>query len=458
LARETPLPTAYRYHLLALDVLLFGYLVWFRTHGLSETFWLYADQVRDWTIALKPFGDLPLVGPPSLAGGNTVGPIYYWILWLFARVIGPFCDYLPHAGGVGTAILLSAADAALFHALAVRLKFTALALAIVLVVATAGPDATVSGTIWNPPVAIALMKIGMATALLLDARRMPNVIAATAILWLAVQAHTTVLPVVIAILLWLVAFLGWRVVVSRAAVIALVIALLQAPWLIDRVGSSGFSTETPMGQSVSAAVRDPLGALRPLESTTALLRAVAANVPLSVPLPVVGAVLAAGAIALVVVGDSCVSAIAVAPLFCTIVLFAIWQGPLTENYWYLANAPSAALCVLGWIAAIPQRARMLLASVALLVAIAAQPAQAQYTWTTLRTPAYGALVRASYRLKQSGVPVRDITTTFAIPPDTSPAFIFSILGGQLDPSAGQRAVFGPSGQLLFEAVDRLAPR
>jgi hypothetical protein len=399
-----------------------------------------------------------LVGPPSIAGGNTAGPIYYWLLWLFARVIGPFCDYLPHAGGIGIAILLSAADAALFNALAVRLKFTALALAIVLLVATAGPDATVSGTIWNPPVAIALMKIGIATALLVDTRRPPALAAVSGILWLAVQAHTTVLPVVIAIVLWLVVSGGWRAVASRAAVVGLVIAFLQAPWLIDRT-RSGFSADTPMGQSVLAAARDPFAVLRPIESTRALLRAVAANMLLTLPLAAVGAALVTGAIALVVlVGDAFIATLAIAPLICTVLLFAIWQGPLTENYWYLPNAPSAALCVMGWIAAAPRRARMLLASSVLLLAFAVQPAQARYTWTTLRTPIYGALVRASYSLKQSRVPVRDITTTFAMPAGTTPPFIFTILGGRLDPSARQRAVFGPSGQLLFEAVDRMAPR
>ena len=100
--------------LIALNILLFSYLVWFRTAGLSQTFWIYADQIRDWQIALKPLTDLPLVGPPSLAGGNTAGPVYYWVLWAIARTLGPFMDYLPHAGGVGVAVLQTIGDCAMF--------------------------------------------------------------------------------------------------------------------------------------------------------------------------------------------------------------------------------------------------------------------------------------------------------------------------------------------------------
>lgn len=449
----------HRYTLPALDLLLFAYLLWFRTHGLSETFWLYGDQVRDWTIALKGFSELPLVGPPSLAGGNTAGPIYYWLLWLFARVIGPWCDYLPHAGGIGISLLASIADASLFHALALRLRFTALALAIVVIVATSGTDATVTGTIWNPPVAIALMKAAIAIALVVDIRSHLWLALIAAILWLGVQAHTTVLPVVISVFLWMIASSpGWRAAASRAAVVAFVVAVLQAPWAVDRA-AAGVSADTPLGQSILAAARDPIHAVRPIESATALLRAVGANLRVPMPLSVTAAVLIVGATALVaMIRDSLIATMGIAPLICTIVLFAIWQGPLTENYWYLPIALSAVLCIMGWMAALSGIVRTALVASVLALTLMVQPAQAQYTWTTLRTPVYGALVRASRSLKQSRVPVRDITTTFAMPPGTSPSYLYGILGGRLDPSAPQRAIFGPAGQLLFEAVDRLAPR
>jgi len=103
---------------LAAFILLSSYLLWFRTHGVSESFWLRGDQIRDWTIALRDLTDLPLSGVPSTAGGTTLGPAYYWFLWLVARTVGPFTGYLPHAGGIGISLLQSVADGVLFLALA----------------------------------------------------------------------------------------------------------------------------------------------------------------------------------------------------------------------------------------------------------------------------------------------------------------------------------------------------
>jgi len=73
---------------------LFAYVLWFRTHDITQSFGLGGDQMRDWQVALRPLTSLPLSGVSSTAGGNTIGPIYYWILWSIARVIGPFVDYL----------------------------------------------------------------------------------------------------------------------------------------------------------------------------------------------------------------------------------------------------------------------------------------------------------------------------------------------------------------------------
>ena len=49
---------------------VFSYVLWFRTHGISDAFWLRGDQVRDWTLALGPFADLPRSGVPSTAGSQ----------------------------------------------------------------------------------------------------------------------------------------------------------------------------------------------------------------------------------------------------------------------------------------------------------------------------------------------------------------------------------------------------
>src|SRR5262245_23791873 len=91
-------------------LLLVAYAILIRAWGVSESFWLLGDQVRDWTIASGPWRDLPLGGVPSNAGGTTLGPIYYWVLWLIVRLVGPWTGGLPHAGGIGLAIVQAVAD------------------------------------------------------------------------------------------------------------------------------------------------------------------------------------------------------------------------------------------------------------------------------------------------------------------------------------------------------------
>src|SRR5690349_17238180 len=65
------------------------YLIVVRLWGVSETLWMLADQIRDWRLALGPFSGLPLTGTSSTAGGASLGPIYYWVLWISRVVIGP---------------------------------------------------------------------------------------------------------------------------------------------------------------------------------------------------------------------------------------------------------------------------------------------------------------------------------------------------------------------------------
>src|SRR5262245_41787390 len=81
-----------------------------RVWGITTWFWMLDDQIRDWAIALHPLRELPLVGPPTHVSGYTIGPAFYWILWLIRVVIGPWFDNLPHAGGIGQALLQSLAD------------------------------------------------------------------------------------------------------------------------------------------------------------------------------------------------------------------------------------------------------------------------------------------------------------------------------------------------------------
>ena len=68
-----------------------------------------------------PTGELPLTGPPSLAGGRTLGPVFYWLFWLGRVIVGPFTDNLPHAGGIVVATLQTIGDTCLLWVLLIAL-------------------------------------------------------------------------------------------------------------------------------------------------------------------------------------------------------------------------------------------------------------------------------------------------------------------------------------------------
>ena len=438
--------------------ILFGYLFFVRTDGLAENFWIHADQIRDWQIALRPFRDLPLVGPPSLAGGNTAGPSYYWLLWLIAQTIGPLLNYLPHAGGVGVALLQSGGDILLFHAIARRLSPWVAAI-VVLTVATAAPDVAVSSTIWNPPVAIALAKTGIAFALIIGVQRPAALGLVSAVLWLSVQAHTTALPIAMAVIGYgLVARLERTHVVGvvsrRVAIVAVVVAVLQIPWFLHRTTVSDAPASTPMGASIGAVIRDPVTALRPLDSIRALSRAVHVNTDTGAPEAVVAALVVVGAAILLWRSrDGLVKAIAIGPLVAAAALYAVWQGSLAENYWYLALSVPAAICAVGWITAVGMRVGQGIAFFLLTLIATRQLSTIAATERPLRTPIYGALVTGSRAIAAAGYPVREIRTTFPVPAGTDAAYVYSLLGGRLDVNADTRAIIASNGRVEFVTME-----
>src|SRR6185369_7671832 len=158
--------------------------------------WLLSDQIRDWGIVLRPFHELPLVGPATHVGGYTIGPAYYWIMWAIRVTAGPWFDNLPHAGGYGQAVIESAADALLFVALARRLASPGVAFAAALVIVTAPFDVALSAIGWTPPIASALGKAAVALVLLdwhrAGARRLVLI---AALAWCALQVYTGVVYV-----------------------------------------------------------------------------------------------------------------------------------------------------------------------------------------------------------------------------------------------------------------------
>jgi hypothetical protein len=300
--------------------------------------------------------------------------------------------------------------------------------------------------------------LGIALALLMGIDSAIALGVVTAVLWLAVQAHTTALPIAIAVIGYaLVARPGRErsveLLARRLAVVALVILFLQIPWLLYRTKVTAAPASTPMDESIRAVIRDPVATLRPVDSVRALTRAVHANTETGLPEGIVAALIACGA-AILLWGsrDGLLKAIAVGPLVAGVALYAVWQGSLAENYWYLALSVPAALCAVGWITVVGLRVGQGIAFFLLTLLATRQLTTVDSTPRPLRTPVYGALVTGARAIVAAGYPVREIRTTFQIPEGTDAAYVYSLLGGRLDVNAGTRAIVAPNGRVEFEAV------
>ena len=136
----------------------FGAILAIRINGIGTHFRMLGDQIRDWSIALGPFSELPLIGPPTHVGGYTIGPAFNWILWAIRVSVGPWFQNLPHAGGIGQATLQSGADTLLLLAIWRYTGSRCIALATIVLIAPAAYDLCLSALVWNPTTGATLAK------------------------------------------------------------------------------------------------------------------------------------------------------------------------------------------------------------------------------------------------------------------------------------------------------------
>jgi hypothetical protein len=434
----------------AVAAAFFAYVVLIRTHDLANSFLMLGEQVRDWTIALGGWRDLPLTGAPSTAGGRGFGPAYYWILWLGRHLVGPFTSNLPHAGGIVVALLQSAADTWLLMVLWRRVPIV-LALAMCLFIASAPFDISISGVIWNPPVAAALVK--MATALALSLGDTPTrwkVAATAAVAWLAVQAHLSAVfvaaPIFAALIAQPMLLRRWRLAAETAALAAAVVLVLQIPYLVSYV-------------------REPESASGPTGALNAMAQARSFDVARSFSAVVNGAgdllvnkndtwnfeiPLLAAAIIVVVRWrkDPVVLAVSVGAILMATALFSTWTRAY-DSYWFLTGTTAVVLTFGMAIAAISSRApgaaaapgwnriAMQLVAAACLVVVASQQqtrvAQARAFFSY---PPYRVMRIGSIKLAAMAPALRDIRVTFeGAHPTMDKYIIYKILGGRIEPGA-----------------------
>ena len=437
---------------------IFVYLTIARTWGISETFWLLGDQIRDWRFALLPFSELPLTGAPSGAGGVGVGPIYYWTLWVCRVAIGPWVNDLPHAGGIGLSVLQSAADCVLLVGIWKKTGSGLVAVALTLIVATAPLDMALTATIWNPPLAVALVKLTL--ALLLLAQDRPSLgwaVATTATGWLAVQAHSSAIfvaaPAIGAFVLREAMARHWKGALQRAGASIGVVLLLQIPFFLH------------LFLGTSRAPLSPTRVIEDVSSTAAAAETVrladafdavasATDFILLRPWHFGGmSVVLFAALALAAYRcrrDVLLACASVLPVLAATIGYAFWQSPY-DHYWFLTLMPAMGLVLASSLTAWP-RAIPAAGAALLVAAVVAQPWRLADAHTFARLPAYAVLVRGSAEIYRHAPKVTDIKVEFPLDPTTDHEFLYGILGGRVTPDAPFRASIAANGDVAVTAV------
>jgi hypothetical protein len=466
-----------RHARVAVAAIFFLYVLYIRVYDVADTFLMLGEQTRDWSVALGGLTDLPLTGAPSTAGGRGFGPVYYWILWVGRHLVGPFTDYLPHAGGVTVALVQSSADAWLLIALWRRVG-PFLALAMCLTIASAPFDIAISSVIWNPPVAAALIKMATAMALQLGERPPRWQIAITVMLaWFAVQAHLSAIFVAAPLLLALVAA---DLQVRRSAVID---SQIEKPEGLSRQDQSFQDRLKQAARTVAlvaivvltlqipyfvAIARDPAAPMGPTNAINTITNTDAIRIDRSYSSIVngTGEVLVRKfdswrfqiptlIAALVVVirwrRDLILLAVSIGGIAGATVLFATWTRGY-DSYWFLTLTTAMVLTFGMAIAAIPHRPARFWIGLALLAGIIVlQRSRVDQSTAFFKYPAYRTMRIASYELAARHPVLRDLRMNFdGVHPTMDKYIIYRILGGRIDASAPQQAYVNGDGSVRIE--------
>ena len=426
-----------------------------RTYDVATTFLMLGEQTRDWTIALGGILDLPLTGAPSTAGGRGLGPVYYWLLWIGRVTIGPFLDNLPHAGGFTVALLQSIADVWLFIALSRRMHW-AFALAICLLIASAPFDIALSSLIWNPPVSAALIKMATAMALSLTPASPPWQVGITAMLaWMAVQAHLSGIFVAAPLL----AALTFqpiversanvrRTIAERAGVIVVTVLVLQIPFLISvlREPSAPAGPIGLLAGMINPQVVKPWLAYGSVTGITGNL-----VIPMYDAFEFTVPVLVAGLIvAIVYRKDLLLLAVSAGAIAAATALFTTSTRNY-DGYWFITLTTALMLTFGMAIAAIPSKAAVKWIGFALLaIVVWRQPARIEDSKRFFKYPQYETMVRASRDLVLRAPVVQDLKVGFEVHPTMDRHFVYTILGGRIDPAALYTATINADGSVRLE--------
>lgn len=424
-----------------------------RVWNIGRHFWLLEDQIRDWSIALRPLTDLPLVGPPTHVHGYTIGPAYYWLLWAIRVGVGPWFHNLPHAGGIGQAILQSAADVLLLAAIWRRTNSVWIAWLAIVILATAPEDLSVAAIVWNPTAGSALAKAATALVLLgWPDRSRAGAAITTAIMWCGVQSYTGAIFVAVGVFTALLASpfarRDWIALRHTAAIMVAVVTALQLPYVIHQLMTR---FNDPAMSAVTGSIGQVLAGNQSLQfgaswsGFTAAFRSIE-----MAPLRGSWVLWLLAACNIIVASrfrrDPIVLSVSLLPQAAALLGYAFYVGDFLDHYYYLSLMPAAVLTmVLALTAVRPLRVRQFVTISLLIGALALAPARMRIAATQEHMPEYGLLVDGSKALARLQQPMRAVQTEFALPPTSNPEFIYQILGGRIDRSARMIGLIRPDG-------------
>ena len=445
----------------SLCLLVCLYSFYFRTFQITEHFHLLGDQVRDWDWAMKPFRELPRVGTPTSQGGYCLGPIFYWTLWLIRITVGPFYDNLPHAGGIGLAAIHSIADAILLLAILKRGIPIIASVAIMLLLVSSPFETSLSGTIWNPGLAVSFVELSTALFLLIpNSHGALKTLVTSTTAWLAVQSHTQAiffaLPLLVYLLVepWIVA--GPRSAFKRLLIIVAVIAVLQIPYATEINKHHEISQEQLgiVATSFNTLVTTP-SSFHPYASFSTLVGSLAElfGPHVSRSLLIVLILVAGAATAVGYRKHYEILAVGLLPLFLAWLGYSFLSVGTLYTYWYMNLMPAFVLLILfGFIKSpFPTVAKIspLLGALVLLLAFASQPSRLATRAQSTSYPYYAAIVRGAREIVRNGVPVRSvIPPTF--PNKVEPSYLVRWLGGRVEQSSDLIATIGEDGSVTYQ--------
>jgi hypothetical protein len=377
--------------------------------------------------------------------------------------VGPWFENLPHAGGIGHAILHSAADTLLLAAIWRRTGSVWIALTTIVVLATAPLDLSLSALVWNPMVGLALAKVATALVFLKWPDRSTLGAAFTStVAWCAVQAYTGAIFVAVGVFAGMLAAplarRDWAGMRRNAGIIAIVVALLQVPYVLHQI-SSRFS-DSAMGAVTGSVGRIFTGQEQAQlgRSWTGFTRGFNGILvlPWQAPWPLWALLGCSVIVASRFRRDVQLLSVTLVPQIAAIVGYAFYVGDFLDSYYYLSLMPAAVLTLMLSMTALRPAWFARVASIALLIgALAIAPARIRFATTLLHMPEYGVLVDGSRRLAEQPRPLRAIRTEFSLPPTSDAQFIYQILGGRIDPASRWIAIIKSDGHVAYEEAGGL---